>query len=345
MWWYDQKEIPFYYDLASAFAIGDHYHSSLIGPTYPNRDYLYGATSRGVVDGSFAGADIGHFESGSADSDVLIFDELTRRKISWKIYVNNPTGELVPRVFAFLGGTKGAERVVDWHQAKLFNQSPLNVFPIVNMTQFVIDAAAGLLPQVAFVDGDIRETVHGTDEHPPGDIQNGQKFASTIIRALMKSKQWKDSVLFHVYDEHGGIYDHVAPPDACPPDDRAPMLNGEDDPHFDVDSRGRKLGFDKLGFRVPVVVVSPYAKRHYVSHKTYDHTSITRFIEAKFKLPALTNRDANANPMLDFFDFQHPNTQVPELASAEVDTAAFEACKQLFSGPNLKDESGLPAPK
>ena len=194
------------------------------------------------------------------------------------------------------------------------------------------------------VDGDIRETIHGTDEHPPGDIQAGEQFASTIIRALMNSSQWKDSVLFHVYDEHGGTYDHVAPPDACPPDELAPMLSGNDDPSFAVDSRGNKLGFDKLGFRVPVIVVSPYAKRHYVSHKTYDHTSITRFIEAKFKLPALTNRDANANPMFDFFDFGHPNTTVPQLAEAQIDPTALDACLKLFNGPNFTTESGLPHP-
>lgn len=345
MWWYDEQEIPFYYDLASTFAIGDHYHSSLIGPTYPNRDYLYAASSNGVVDGTYAGANIGAFKFTSADNDVLIFDELTRRGISWKIYVNNPNGELVPRVFAYLGGAKGAERVLAWHQAKILNQNPLNVLPIVNMTQFEIDAAAGILPQVAFVDGDIRETVHGTDEHPPSDIQNGEQFASKIIGALMKSSQWKDSVLFHVYDEHGGTYDHVAPPDACPPDDVAPILNGADDPGFAVDSNGQKLGFDKLGFRVPVVVVSPYAKRHYVSHKTYDHTSITRFIEAKFKLPALTSRDANANPMFDFFDFDHPDTSVPVLADAPVDADAYSACEQFFSGPDLTDDSGLPHPQ
>ena len=122
------------------------------------------------------------------------------------------------------------------------------------------------------------------------------------------------------------------------------MLGGADDPSFAVDSKGHKLGFDKLGFRVPVIVVSPYAKRHYVSHKTYDHTSITRFVEAKFKLPALTNRDANANPMFDFFDFAHPDTSVPQLAEAKVDPTALDACIKFFSGPNLTTDSGLPHP-
>ena len=89
--------------------------------------------------------------------------------------------------------------------------------------------------------------------------------------------------------------------------------------------------FDDLGPRVPVFVVSPYAKAHYVSHQTHSHTSIHRFVEAKFGLPALTARDANADAMLDMFDFQNPPFLTPPaIADAPIDGTAVDACKASF---------------
>src|SRR5690606_2130750 len=103
--------------------------------------------------------------------------------------------------------------------------------------------------------------------------------------------------LIITYDEHGGFFDHVPPPEACPPDDLEPRASdGEPAPYR----------FDRLGFRVPLVVVSPYAKAGYVSHETTDLTSVLRLVEARFGLPALTRRDANAWPLLDMFDFEAP---------------------------------------
>jgi phospholipase C len=133
--------------------------------------------------------------------------------------------------------------------------------------------------------------------------------------------------IFVTYDEHGGLYDHVAPPKACPPDDIEPVLENGDDRAYP----GR---FDQLGMRVPFIAVSPFSKPAHVSHKTYDHTSITRFIEAKFKLPALTRRDANADPLFDLFDFSKPTFLTPpKLAEAVVDPVRYNECLQLFAPP------------
>ena len=107
-------------------------------------------------------------------------------------------------------------------------------------------------------------------------------------------------------DEHGGYYDHVPPPPACIPDDVPPNLQ-----KGDVDAQ-----FDRYGFRVPVVVVSPYARKRFVSHVVHDHTSILRFIETRFDIPALTRRDANADPMLEFFDFADPPFVKPRSPAA-----------------------------
>jgi phospholipase C len=202
------------------------------------------------------------------------------------------------------------------------------------MTQFSNDAENGTLPQVAFVDGMISETVNGNDEHPPGDIQLGQQFVSDRVHELFESPQWSKLALFITYDEHGGIYDHVVPPTACPPDDIEPVLEEDDDKAFP----GR---FDRLGVRVPFILVSPFAKRAFVSHKTYDHTSITRFIETRFKLPALSNRDANADPMFELFDFDHPAFATPPtIAKAKVDYRRLQDCRDIYDPQQANQRNG-----
>ncbi|HXM54164.1 MAG TPA: alkaline phosphatase family protein, partial [Candidatus Dormibacteraeota bacterium] len=156
-----------------------------------------------------------------------------------------------------------------------------------------------------------------SDEHPPANIQVGQQFVSGVVNALFKSPDWPSSALFLTWDEHGGFFDHVAPPPAVAPDDVAPMLGPGD----------TVAGFDRYGVRVPAVVVSPFARPHFVSHDVFDHTSILRFVEARFGLPALTRRDAAADPMSDLFDFRRPALlQPPHLPPAVVDAAQVAAC-------------------
>jgi phospholipase C len=129
---------------------------------------------------------------------------------------------------------------------------------------------------------------------------------------------WERTLFIVTFDEHGGFYDHVAPPDACPPDDIHPILGAGD----------TVAEFDRLGIRVPIVIISPWSKAGYVSHTTTDHTSVLRLLEARYGLPALTNRDANAWPLLDMFDFAAPPFTTPpsDLAAATIDSSHVDAC-------------------
>jgi phospholipase C len=113
------------------------------------------------------------------------------------------------------------------------------------------------------------------------------------VQALGASPLWPRTLFVLVYDEHGGYYDHVPPPPAIPPDLVPPLVQPGEQAYE---------GFARYGFRVPSVVVSPYARRNHVSHVLYDHTSILAMIERKWNLPALTCRDANANDLADFLD-------------------------------------------
>jgi phospholipase C len=129
----------------------------------------------------------------------------------------------------------------------------------------------------------------------------GEGFLRRVVAALQQSPAWGRTALFITYDEHGGYYDHVPPPPAIKPDAIEPRLPAGSQPG----------SYDRYGFRVPMIVVSPWSRPHHVSHRVQDHTSILAFIERKWNLPALTYRDANADPMLDYFDFHRAAFRVP----------------------------------
>ncbi len=169
---------------------------------------------------------------------------------------------------------------------------------VVPYAQYFSDVKNGNLPSVSFI-----QNASGSDEHPTVSVQKGAKFASTFINALMNGPNWKDSVFFLTYDEAGGIYDHVPPPSAPHPDGIAPIDLGPND------TQGN---FDRYGFRVPLLVISPFTKPGYVSHNVADLTAILKFIEVRYGLPNLTARDAAQPDMTEFFDFTNaPNMNPP----------------------------------
>ena len=152
-------------------------------------------------------------------------------------------------------------------------------------------AAGTALPSVVFVD------LEPNDEHPPADFRSGERAVHDLMLQIFASPAWAHTAVFFTYDENGGFFDHVPPPPACLANPAQTMFNN-------------------LGVRVPVAVVSPYARAAYVSHLTHAHTSVLRFIEAVFDLPALSGRDANADAMLDMFDFSSPHFATPPTAAS-----------------------------
>ena len=161
-------------------------------------------------------------------------------------------------------------------------------------------AATGTLPALSFVDPAFNGEDQGTsgDEHPHGDVRVGQAFIADVVHAFMESPQWKRGALFIVYDEWGGFFDHVVPPRV--PDLRASTSLDED--------------FGQMGFRIPAVVVSPYARRGYVDHSIYGFESILKLIRYRFGLPPLTPRDLFANNIAFAFDWESkPSYEPPEL--------------------------------
>jgi phospholipase C len=290
MGYYTDADLPWLYAAASTFALADHNFSSVLGPTFPNREYLYAATSFGHI-----GNDL------FPDAMPTIMQSLTDGKVDWRVYYETQPG---PGIFI---GTL----VMYLQQVAL-------------TSQFFADAAAGTLGQVNFVDANLKDNAWWSrdDFHPPGDVQLGEKFMHDVVDAMMRSPQWPHAAVFLTFDEHGGSFDHVPPPRACAPDAIAPITNPGDNANGD---------FATYGVRVPLIVVSPYAKPHFVSHAVYDHTSILRFIESRFRLPALTARDANADPFSDMFDFKKAAFATPpSLPAATVDPQKQADCVALY---------------
>ncbi|MEW6270701.1 MAG: alkaline phosphatase family protein [Thermodesulfobacteriota bacterium] len=285
MGYYTRRELPYYYRLYRTFATSDRHFCSMLGPTYPNRFYLLSGTSFGQIGNVIPNL------GGPEYTQPSIFEQLDQAGITWRLYFSDVAFGIL---YGYVRAT-GAD-----------NLKPL--------ADYFADAAAGTLPQVSFIDPAFFAGEERTDEHPPANVQKGQQFVASVVGALTSSPQWTRSALFITYDEHGGYWDHVPPPPACPPDGIGPI-------------GGSPWAFDRYGFRVPFLVVSPYARRSYVSHTVTDQTSVLRFIQTRYDLPALTARDANADPLLEMFDFEKPPfMKPPRLPEAKIDPVRAAEC-------------------
>jgi len=197
---------------------------------------------------------------------------------------------------------------------------------IVNAEQFYSDAASGNLPSVAMIESGSQT---GLDEHPKNDIQSGAAFMKTFFDALMKSPVWPKSAMMLTYDEGGGFFDHVPSPPAVKPDNIPPLLVDTcvDPVTGQTTTRTYTPGdFNRYGFRVPFVMVSPWVKPHYVSHQVADHTSILKLIEKRFNLPNLTRRDAAAHDLTDMFDFSQPALLIPPAMPDQPTNGRIDFC-------------------
>jgi phospholipase C len=270
------------YDLASTFPVCDRYFGSLLGATDPQRRFLIAATSSGMT------GDVGTQPNEVIPDATLalppngtIFDKFALHGISWTDYCQE-----FP-----LGATADLYPLPD--AAIVAQKKPFHAF--------FTDAAAGRLPGFSLLDPDFSTQ----SQENPQNIVIGEQMMRRVVEAVGTSPAWHKTILFITYDEHGGYYDHVPPPVALAPDPIPPIV-GTEEREYD--------GFRRYGFRVPTIVVSPYAKRNHVSSTVYDHTSILAFVERKWNLAAMTYRDANANDLTDCLDMRALRRRRPTFA-------------------------------
>lgn len=303
MGYYDSTDLNYYYFMASEFATSDRWFSPVMSRTGPNREYLIAATSQG---------DAYPLGSDSHDQSLLtattIFQELEAAGISWKVYVNTKNTSCAS------SPTPQCLLTLSYIQNFQWGHSVPTSYPqnLATMTQYTADLQNGTLPQVAIIEP---ASAAGLDEHGsdsdqyPINVQLGANYVSSLINQLMQSSSWKDSAFILTFDEFGGFYDHVAPKPAVNPDG----INPQDLMTNDICTQGTgpTCDFTYTGYRVPVIVVSPYAKKHFVSHTVMDYTAILKFIETRFQLAPLTKRDAAQKSMNEFFNFNIPPWMTP----------------------------------
>jgi phospholipase C len=278
--YYTDADLPFYYWAATQFATSDHWFSPIPTRTQPNRLYLLAATSEGHV--YPPSNDPTHPNVWNLKAKT-IFQLLEENHITWKVYVT--------------GGITAALPTGDTYMNFYPQFTPQHTANFVPVEQFNTDAANGTLPQVALIESGYsaeNAETHPTDEHPENNVQNGAKFAHDLVAALINSPSWKDSVFFLTYDEGGGLYDHVPP---------IPTVNPDGIPPIDIIPGDVQGDFTSSGFRVPLIIFSPFAKKGFVSHTPADYTAMLKFIETRFGLPNLTLRDKAQPDLAEYFDF------------------------------------------
>jgi phospholipase C len=291
--YYLEDDLPFFSALARNFTTLDNYFASILGPTFPNRVFQHAAQTDRL--------------SNTIDFSTLptIWDTLAAAGVSHKYYYSN-----VP--FLALWG------------AKYLGISAL-------FADFLVDAAAGNLPAVSFLDPrfTILDDGEGNDDHPHADVRAGEAFLGQVYRAVTSGPGWSNTVVIVNRDEWGGFFDTVAPTRVVAPNDvDTDLVNGN----------------ALLGCRVPVVVVSPFtrgtnAATPQINSGLYDHTSVLKLIEWRYNLPPLTSRDASdqIGNVAFALDLRNPNYSVPALPV--VDAPIPTPCGLFELGSEIDNES------
>jgi phospholipase C len=282
-------DLPNYWHWASSYVLGDNFFASAQGPSFPNHLYTIAAQSGGTHENVYQDidelrerhGDTGLFKAWGCDSmgeayAVVVDSEGVKKKVppcfDFLTEGDLLTGARIPWAYyaatqyqnGYLWSAYDAIRHVRENEAS-WQQ---HMFPV---DSFAEHARAGLLPPVTWVTPRFE-----LSEHPEYSMCHGENWTTEIVNAVMQSPEWDSTAIFITWDDYGGFYDHVPPPQ--------------------VDDFG-------FGIRVPLLVISPYAKRGFVTHEIGEFSSVLRFIEDNWGLTQLTHRDRGATPLLSAFDF------------------------------------------
>lgn len=274
MGYYPVDFLPALHRLAREFTICDHWFSSVPGPTWPNRFFALTGTSNGRVNMPEDGEHTVDFLGWFQQDQATIFDRLTEQGISWKVYFHD-----IPQTVCLT------------HQ-----RWPENAARYSPISDFFKDAR-GLeydFPAFCLIEPDFNGFGEN-DDHPPHDVMKAQKLLADVYNAVRSHENlWNSTLLVVFYDEHGGFYDHVEPPAAVPPDGH----------HEEYD-------FKRLGIRVPALLVSPWVDRK-ADHTQFDHTSLLKYLIAKWNLGPLGKRTADAKSIGPLICMESVRTGTPD---------------------------------
>src|SRR6266851_749357 len=305
-----QSDIPNYWTYAQNFVLGDNMFSSLMGPSFPNHLYTVAAQAGGAINNPVTDRNIGTLGNASRGWGCDVPNQQV------EVQASNGSTHLQEACFNFQtladeldargyswryyappAGT-GGYIWSSFNAIKHIRYGPDWKY-VVPAAQFMTDAANGNLPTVSWI-----VTPARVSEHAPASVCVGENWTVRMLNALMRGQDWSSTAVFLTWDDFGGFYDHVAPQQ--------------------IDGYG-------LGFRVPLLVISPYAKKGFIDHTQYEFSSMLRFAEDELGLPTLTNRDKAANDMMDAFDFNQ-SARPPFLQRQRTCKVAIQ-----YNNPNYDD--------
>jgi len=303
---YGPDQLPVVNALAREFVICDSWHASMPGPTWPNRMFLHAASSGGL-DHSPTTAEIVLWETldGFQFPRGTIFDALKKNNISRCLY----GGDDFPMLAALKGIGLGDIR-------------PYHDFPQ--------DLQGNYPYAYTFIEPSYNATADykcSTSQHPLDDVTRGEALIKCTYEAIRNSPVWNSSLLIITWDEHGGFYDHVAPPVAVSPGDTVPG-SGHNQYGFT---------FERYGLRVPAVIISPLIPRNLIDHRLYDHASVPATLEVLFGLQPLTNRDGAAKDLTPLLTLSTPRADTPTSLPSPAQSGLGECPPFSCSGPALME--------
>jgi phospholipase C len=269
-----EADIPNYFAYARNFVLADHMFSSLHGPSLPNHVYTVAAQSGGVINIASNPADWGCDADDNTTVEVMDGNgNVSDQPPCFDFQTLADSLQNAGITWKYYAPSRGETGYV-WSTLNSIGHTrntSLWADHVVSDTQFVNDAQAGQLPAVAWL-----VTNYITSEHPPFSTCVGENWTVAQLNAVMQGPDWGSTAVFLTWDDYGGFYDHAPPPT--------------------LDQFG-------LGPRVPLLVISPFAKKGFISHTTYEFSSFLNFVEKRFGLSSLTARDRMSNDMTDSFDF------------------------------------------
>ena len=322
MGFFTRQDIPYHFELADAFTICDQYFCSVAGPTHPNRMFLMTGTNDPTGAGGGPLVD---------NADVVVKpdlppftwttypERLEQAGISWQVYQQGLDWKDPYNGNFGLNVLQGFKQFIDAPEGSSLQRRG---FSVRNLEQFAADVQAGKLPQVSYL-----MPPAAFSEHPKYMPAYGATYISQVLDTLTANPEvWSRTVLLVMYDENDGYFDHVVPPQPPTPvlpgastvstaDEIHNVVNPAHHPLFTADN----LPYG-LGPRVPMFMISPWSKGGYVNSQVFDHTSVIRFIEARFGVsePNISPwRRAICGDLTTAFDFSRPNSRIPHLPSTE----------------------------
>jgi phospholipase C len=327
------SQLPVLYTAATEFALCDHWYGSIPGPTWPNRFFVHGASSSGLDD-SPTKKQMAAWElpgDGFKYGNGSIYQALARAGIPYRFYHDANSSDLSlysddPNNGSVLGAVPQASAlsgvsVLDFHSLQHFATDLQGPYPY---PYTFIEPHYGNLWSGSYAGG--------SSQHPMDDTYGGENLLANVYAAIRNSPYWNNSLLIIAYDEHGGLYDSVAPPAATAPGDKAP-----------VDYSTHGFTFEQYGVRVPAVIVSPLIPAGTVDHTAYDHSSVLATLEHLFGLSPLTQRDASANDVLHLLSLATPRTHCP--TSLGSPASLGQAAKPGMTTEELARVDAMPMPE